>query len=129
ARKVDHCRRIKRIRGATRSVNHGRCIRRRTIQIGGRITTARRATHRGAAIPVVWWLTLRAASAEFFHGLPLSPCQDRGRGSFFDHQDLCTSPTRATKRYANPPKYITLGLLCQPLIPLKSLVLQVPYCK
>src|SRR6266705_780487 len=79
ARKIDHCRRIKRIRGATRSVNHGRCIRRRTIQIGGRITTARRAAHRSAAIPVVWWLTLRAASAEFFHGLPLSPCQDRGR--------------------------------------------------
>ncbi len=50
-------------------------------------------------------------------------------GKLFDHQDLCTSPTRAIKRYANPPKYITLGLLCQPLIPLKSLVLQVPYCK
>src|SRR3989442_145328 len=79
ARKIGHCRRIKRIRGATRSVNHGRCIRRRTIQIGGRITTARRAAHRSAAIPVVWWLTLRAASAEFFHGLPLSPCQHCGR--------------------------------------------------
>src|SRR5205807_6248888 len=32
-------------------------------------------------------------------------------GKLFDHQDLCTSPTRAIKRYANPPKYITLGLL------------------
>jgi hypothetical protein len=50
-------------------------------------------------------------------------------GKLFDHQDLCTSPTRAIKRYANPPKYITLGLLCQPLIPRQSLVLQVPYCK
>src|SRR5438874_4944210 len=79
ARKIDHCRRIKRIRGTTRSINHGRCIRRRTVQIGGRIPTARRAAHGGAAIPVVWWLTLRAASAEFFHGLPLSPCQDCGR--------------------------------------------------
>src|SRR5438309_2074452 len=63
----------------TRNINDGRCIRRRAVQIGGRIPTARGAAHGGAAIPVVWWLTPRAASAEFFHGLPLSPCQDRGR--------------------------------------------------